>query len=1360
MKMRNRIIGILFSFALLIGLMPGVSMTAHADDSLVGKAIRLGETIEFEYDWVKISEDDEKKEIYGWLTLIDIDHVGGIWSFTNTTKDGEYVFRVAGPQSLAPTGYWISGGDGKTEETAYELSLLYDYPLWIDDEQVSNANYTDILGDGTASFNPETNTLTLNGAKVTDGEQRKGRSVCIYASGIDLNIVLNGENNIGSSAVMDAIAVDGGSLTIEGDGTLNASGKQRALYASKDMKVSGGNVNAEIAGTNGKNAVRADLSIEVAVTADVKASTSGAVQDAVSAGMSVSINGGKVSAEAKGDGSCAISGQTGVTLNGGETSAYASGQYKTVSFDKYDPYGISSPEGNISIGQSAKLTAAGNEAALYAGNGNKVITGAKGVGWEDYEGTEAETAIPVSDNAQVSTYKKVRFPDSQDEVSYLEASYNAATGEVTYTEKTTSTYTLVTPGADNWGDDGTETWYVVKGDVTVPEEIAVNGTVHLILCDGAKLTADKSIIVLKGDYDDTLNIYTQSTGDDMGELVATGADRCAGIGGDESNNACGTINIHCGKITATGGKGSDEDMGCAGIGGGLEGAAGIVTVFGGTVTATGRDNAAGIGGGFGNKGGKVTVYGGTVNAYGGKNGAGIGGGGSSRNSYAHGGNVEICGGTVTAMGGDFGAGIGGGDCGDGGTVTIRGGTVVANGGDYGAGIGGGSEAAGGKVTITGGKVITAGGKTAAAMGIGKGDGSYPNGSLDLGKGVKMYISSDNSKWSQYDSSSDTRKRYMRTDKSHVHDFRYTADGDTVTATCSKDCPLPEHKATLTIAAPPHKTYKDGKDPEAVISETYSIRGDAEVKYFKAAAGDRKGEELTDAPTNAGKYWAEIKVGKGSNAATAHVIYNIEKAANPANVTAEAVAKTGSQIPLSSNVENNGATGAVGYKLYGDSKGCTVGADSGVLDAGQETGTVTVYVTVKEDDNYKESQPMKITVTITSKEPQTITANDIEATYGDTDKKVSATATGGGDISYAVKKGSGTYIEVDETTGDLTIMKAGTAYVTVTAAEATVGEVEYEKATKDVKVTINKAPNPMSYEETPEEVELPFSPYYQVIDLAEAEDAEGRVIYRKESEKRGDKIVNYCALDGTELTVDADAPAGTYTLVISATAEGNDNYESATKYSTVIIKIMKDHPSEKDPEAKILKYNGKPQKLVKAGKAAGGDMVYALGKSETDPPSGSKWSRSIPKGKDPGTYYVWFKVRGDGNHFDTEPECITVKIYGEKPAGVSTITYDLDGGSLDGQTGIVEMNYENGTVITLPEPVRDGYAFDYWEGSRYNAGDEYTVNGDHTFKAVWKTGPGGSGRGTSTGDENSLALWIALLLTAIAGTTVMALARKK
>ena len=91
--------------------------------------------------------------------------------------------------------------------------------------------------------------------------------------------------------------------------------------------------------------------------------------------------------------------------------------------------------------------------------------------------------------------------------------------------------------------------------------------------------------------------------------------------------------------------------------------------------------------------------------------------------------------------------------------------------------------------------------------------------------------------------------------------------------------------------------------------------------------------------------------------------------------------------------------------------------------------------------------------------QTIAAENVTVTYGDTDKKVSASvtkpATSGGAISYTVKTGSEDFIAVDSTTGALTIKKVpsdGRAYVIVTAAESG----NYGKTTKEVTVTINKA----------------------------------------------------------------------------------------------------------------------------------------------------------------------------------------------------------------------------------------------------------------------------------------------------------------
>ena len=97
---------------------------------------------------------------------------------------------------------------------------------------------------------------------------------------------------------------------------------------------------------------------------------------------------------------------------------------------------------------------------------------------------------------------------------------------------------------------------------------------------------------------------------------------------------------------------------------------------------------------------------------------------------------------------------------------------------------------------------------------------------------------------------------------------------------------------------------------------------------------------------------------------------------------------------------------------------------------------------------------------TAVDTQTITASDVTATYGDTDKSVSASvtipATGGGAISYAVKTGSEDYIGVDASTGALTIKAVpptdGKAYVIVTAAATD----DYAETTKEVTVTINKA----------------------------------------------------------------------------------------------------------------------------------------------------------------------------------------------------------------------------------------------------------------------------------------------------------------
>ena len=260
-------------------------------------------------------------------------------------------------------------------------------------------------------------------------------------------------------------------------------------------------------------------------------------------------------------------------------------------------------------------------------------------------------------------------------------------------------------------------WYLVSGEVTVPERITVSGDVNLILENNAHLNAQGGIEVSAGN---SLTITAQSTGEEMGRLTATGSSNNAGIGGNGGSSGIsgGSITINGGDIEATGGDDDDNGFGGAGIGGGNNGAGGSIEINGGVITATGGGEGAGIGGGNYGSGGNITITGGVIEATGGEGGAGIGGG-----YEGTGGTISISGGTVVAAGDRGGAGIGGGYRGRSGDITINGGSITADGSSTGgAGIGGGGDRAINTILITGG-TIRANGHGSGSYGIGMGSSS-------------------------------------------------------------------------------------------------------------------------------------------------------------------------------------------------------------------------------------------------------------------------------------------------------------------------------------------------------------------------------------------------------------------------------------------------------------------------------------------------------------------------------------------------------------------------------------------------------------------------------------------------------------
>ena len=277
----------------------------------------------------------------------------------------------------------------------------------------------------------------------------------------------------------------------------------------------------------------------------------------------------------------------------------------------------------------------------------------------------------------------------------------------------------------SWNGEGGEAWYVVNEDAEIDERVEVSGTVNLVLCDGATLTAEKGIHVTG---ENSLTIYGQEAGD--GKIEVGANDNQAAIGGN-SDEPGGILIISGGTVDATGG------VNAAGIGGGFgsNGTVGNITINNGNVYAKGGSQAAGIGGGA-HAGGtgkdeKIIINGGVVEATGGGYGAGIGGG---RNQ--NGGCIEINGGCITATGVNGGAGIGSGAGRNGDNViTISGGKIYAKGSFFNnrssAGIGGGDLSAGGSIMISGAEVHATGGEGSPdGDGIGNGSG-YKGADADV-----------------------------------------------------------------------------------------------------------------------------------------------------------------------------------------------------------------------------------------------------------------------------------------------------------------------------------------------------------------------------------------------------------------------------------------------------------------------------------------------------------------------------------------------------------------------------------------------------------------------------------------------------
>lgn len=108
-------------------------------------------------------------------------------------------------------------------------------------------------------------------------------------------------------------------------------------------------------------------------------------------------------------------------------------------------------------------------------------------------------------------------------------------------------------------------------------------------------------------------------------------------------------------------------------------------------------------------------------------------------------------------------------------------------------------------------------------------------------------------------------------------------------------------------------------------------------------------------------------------------------------------------------------------------------------------------------------------------------------------------------------------------------------------------------------------------------------------------------------------------------------AGDHTITCTVSCDG---YSTSKNVDLKVNKV----DSQITPPAAMenLVYTGKEQALITAGTAIGGTMQYCLTQDGT-------YSKNVPTAKNAGSYTVWYKAIGDGNHNDSAPASVSVTI---------------------------------------------------------------------------------------------------------------------
>lgn len=510
---------------------------------------------------------------------------------------------------------------------------------------------------------------------------------------------------------------------------------------------------------------------------------------------------------------------------------------------------------------------------------------------------------------------------------------------------------------------------------------------------------------------------------------------------------------------------------------------------------------------------------------------------------------------------------------------------------------------------------------------------------------------------------------------------------TLTYTIGKATPT----ANLFEMALPQNPVYDGTTtfPVTVTPKTTDLGEITAVKYNGS----------TEAPINAGTYKVTVNVEEGKNY---NAIYDLELGSFTVAPTAGSII-----IPANQSVVYDGAAveqsdltpaittdGALTVKWY-DSEGNEITAPADV-------GTYQIGISAAAGSNYNAVDEVKQTFTITKADPIcTAPAARAGLVYNGKEQYLITPAESmdgtvyysldGDNYTESLPKGTNAqgYTVYYKVVGDANHNDMEPKTVTATIAPFNIGTASCKAGVRGEPFTYNG----QEHTPTPQidvwvnDYPVPGNPYAPGADVRLTKDTDYTVTYSN-NVNAGQAVVTFTGkgnytgtitknftidpkeLDGSAVsipvvslpytgeaqTVAIVVPEGvTYELVegtMTATNAGMYGFTiqftgNHTGISTQGWQITAVAPNATAPTANTLTYNGEDQALIAAGATNDGTMVYSLEKE-------GEYKAELPKAKTAGTYHVWYKVIGDGNHTDSAPASVEVKIDKADP-GIGIVT---------------------------------------------------------------------------------------------------------